>query len=140
MALDLNSMLDLHGRSLTLANKRMEVLAENMANADTPNYKARDIDFKSALAAATDGGELRMAAPRGGSARAGHVSLSGMEAGANGVTPKYRVPDQPTLDGNTVDAQRENAAFAETAIRYQTSLTFLQSRIQGLRSALSGSR
>jgi flagellar basal-body rod protein FlgB len=133
MALNIFSMIDLHGRSLAVSNQRMELLAANLANADTPHYKARDLDFRTAMQEVTGaGGELPLAATRGG-------HLGGGTGGAR-ATAMYRVPDQPSLDGNTVDPQRENAAFAETAVRYQTSLTFLQSRIQGLRQAITGGR
>ena len=61
-------------------------------------------------------------------------------AGPNTATPMYRVPDQPSLDGNTVDSQRENAAIAETSVRYQATLTFLSAQIRGLRDAITGGR
>lgn len=138
MALDIFAMIDLHGRSLAVSNQRMELLAANLANADTPHYKARDLDFRTAMQeVAGNGGELPLAATRSGHVGGGHVG--GSEGGAR-ATALYRNPDQPSLDGNTVDPQRENAAFAETAVRYQTSLTFLQSRLQGLRNAITGGR
>ncbi len=134
MALNINAQFDLHSRVLGLANQRLELLADNVANADTPNYKARDIDFRSAMANASQpGGELPMAATR-----SGHIQAGG--AGPNTTNPLYRVPDQPSLDGNTVDSQKENAAIAETAVRYQATLTFLSSRIRGLRDAITGGR
>lgn len=134
MPLDLNTMIDLHGRSLAVSNQRLELLADNLANADTPNYKARDLDFQSAMQeAGGTGGDLKLVATSG-------QHLGGAGTAGAPATPQYRVPDQPSLDGNTVDPQRENSAFAETAVRYQTSLTFLQARIQGLRSAITGGR
>jgi flagellar basal-body rod protein FlgB len=132
MPLDMYGMLDLHGRALGVANQRLELLADNIANADTPGYKARDLDFGAAMASAGAGGDL----PLAGTAH-GHVTTGGSTGPA---TPLYRMPDQPSADGNTVDTQRENAAFAETAVRYQTSLTFLQARIAGLRNAITGGR
>ena len=137
MALNNNDQFDLHSRELGLANQRLELLADNVANADTPNYKARDIDFRAAMANAgqpgTLGGDLPMAATR-----TGHIQAGG--AGPNTTNPLYRMPDQPSLDGNTVDSQKENAAIAETAVRYQATLTFLSSRIRGLRDAITGGR
>jgi len=137
MALNINEQFDLHSRVLGLANQRLELLADNVANADTPNYKARDIDFRSAMASASQpggpGGELPLAATR-----PGHQQVGG--AGPNSTNPLYRVPDQPSLDGNTVDSQKENAAIAETSVRYQATLTFLSSRIRGLRDAITGGR
>ncbi|MEQ1803383.1 MAG: flagellar basal body rod protein FlgB [Gammaproteobacteria bacterium] len=137
MALDINGQFDLHTRALGIANQRLELLADNVANADTPNYKARDIDFRTAMANAGQpgalGGDLPLA-----STRAGHIQVGG--AGPNTTNPLYRVPDQPSLDGNTVDSQKENAAIAETSVRYQATLTFLSSRIRGLRDAITGGR
>lgn len=136
MALNINDQFDLHTRVLGLANQRLELLADNVANADTPNYKARDIDFRAAMANASQpgglGGDLPMAATRGGHIQAG--------SGPNTTNPMYRQPDQPSLDGNTVDSQKENAAIAETSVRYQATLTFLSSRIRGLRDAITGGR
>ena len=141
MALDINAQFDLHTRALGLANQRLELLADNVANADTPNYKARDIDFRAAMQNAGQSGgpgsglgnDLALTATR-----AGHLQPNG--SGPNTTTPLYRVPDQPTLDGNTVDSQRENAAIAETSVRYQASLTFLSGSIRGLRDAITGGR
>lgn len=134
MALDLYAQFDLHARALGLANQRLELLADNVANTDTPNYKARDIDFSAAMQSAGGlDGDLSMAATRPGHIQAG-------SAGANTTTPLYRVPEQPSLDGNTVDSQKENAAIAETAVRYQATLTFLSSRIRGMRDAFTGGR
>lgn len=141
MALDINTQFDLHTRVLGLANQRLELLADNVANADTPNYKARDIDFRQAMENAGQpggqnaalGGDLPMAATR-----ANHLQVGG--AGANTTAPLYRVPEQPSLDGNTVDSQKENAAIADTSVRYQATLTFLNSRIRGLRDAITGGR
>jgi flagellar basal-body rod protein FlgB len=132
MPLDLYGMIDLHARSLTVANQRLELLADNVANADTPNYKARDLDFRAAMAGVARDGDLPLASTAGR-----HI---GGAADGGRATPLYRVPDQPSLDGNTVDPQRENAAFAETAVRYQTSLTFLQARLASLRNAITGGR
>jgi len=141
MALDINAQFDLHTRALGLANQRLELLADNVANADTPNYKARDIDFRVAMQNAGQGGsldgDLPMAATMAAT-RANHLQVGG--ASPNTTTPLYRVPEQPSLDGNTVDSQKENAAIAETSVRYQATLTFLNSRIRGLRDAITGGR
>lgn len=132
MPLTINQVFAPHERVLTAASQRLELLAENVANADTPNYKARDIDFRTALQEADQASSVTLA-----STRKGHIQ----GAGANGRPEAlYRVPDQPSLDGNTVDAQKESAAVAETATRYQASLTFLDQRIRGLRAAITGGR
>ncbi len=134
MALDINRLFAPHERVLTAASQRMELLAGNLANADTPNYKARDIDFRSALADA----EGRDPAGRMTATAQGHIQ--GATAPNGRAEVKYRIPDQPSLDGNTVEAERESAAIAETSTRYQASLTFLDQRIRGLRLAITGGR
>lgn len=133
MPLDINQVFAPHERVMTTASQRMELLAANLANADTPNYKARDIDFRAALQAADQASSVSMAATA-----PGHIQGAG--AGRGRADVLYRVPDQPTLDGNTVDAQKESAAIAETATRYQASLSFLDQRIRGLRMAITGGR
>jgi flagellar basal-body rod protein FlgB len=134
MALDIYKQFDLHTRALGIANQRLELLADNVANADTPQYKARDIDFRTAMQSAGSlDGDLPIV-----TTRTGHLQVAG--AGPNTTTPLYRVPDQPSLDGNTVDSQKENAAIAETSVRYQASLTFISAQIRGLRDAITGGR
>ena len=133
MPVNLDTYLGVHAQALSLRSKRTEVLAANMANADTPGYKARDIDFKSALAAANgQGGGVHLA-----TTRAGHIG-AGVDNGTPGGDLKYRTPLAPSLDGNTVDAQLEQAAFAENNIRYQATLTFLSSKFRGLMTAITG--
>ncbi len=122
----IDAALGIHPTALALGARRLEVLAANMANADTPGYKARDVDFRSALREAA-GARLERTHER---------HLPGHASAAD--TLKYRVPNQPALDGNTVDAELEQTAFAEAAVRYQASLDFLASRIDGLRKALRG--
>lgn len=129
--MDIAKVFATHSRALGVAQQRLELLAGNLANADTPGYKARDLDFNAAMQAAGSE-DLRLAA-----SRPGH--LSGPGAGGP-ATVMYRVPQHPSADGNTVDAQRESAAVAETSVRYQATLTFLNARIQGLRNAITGGK
>lgn len=131
MPLDVNKALDNHARALGLANQRLQLLAANVANADTPNYKAKDIDFLAAMQTA-DRQSVQMLATN-----AQHIAAAGS---ANRAETMYRVPDQPSMDGNTVDSQKESSAIAETAVRYQATLTFLNQRISGLRMAITGGR
>ena len=131
MGLDINKALDGHSRVLGLANQRLQLLAENIANVDTPNYKAKDIDFLSAMQAAD------MQGMQVQETNARHIATT---AGPNRAETLYRVPDQPSLDGNTVDAQMESSAVAETAVRYQATLTFLNQRISAMRMAITGGR
>ena len=122
MPLNINGIFStLHAKSLALGSQRIELLAANIANADTPNYLARDIDFKGAMAA--EGSKSSERWPR--HRRRTYRRRPGWAAVRPAVL--YRIPDQPAQDGNTVDAQKEKAAVAETALRYQTSLTFLNS-------------
>ena len=124
--------LGIHPQALEVASRRLELLASNIANADTPNYKARDIDFRAALSqAASEQGAARLAVTK-----PGHIPLA---SGAGSMAEaQYRVPNHAALDGNTVDSQMEHAAFAENAVRYQASLDFINSRLSGLRKALKG--
>jgi flagellar basal-body rod protein FlgB len=148
MALNLDSYLGVHAQALTLEAQRTELLAANMANADTPNYKARDLDFKAALAAASgdaSAGTLPLTAANT-AASVGSLG-TGTGTGTGGYAAdaaasaylKYRVPMAPSLDGNTVDTQLEQAAFAENSVRYQATLTFLNARFKELMTAIVGS-
>jgi flagellar basal-body rod protein FlgB len=138
MGLSLDQHLGVHAQALTVRAKRAEVIAENLANADTPGYRARDLDFRAALAAAGTADTLR-------TTHAAHVVAptadAATEAGSGialDAALRYRTPLAPSLDGNTVDAQVEQAAFAENAVRYQATLTFLSSKFRGLMTALTG--
>ena len=122
-------LFGIHTQALALWQRRAEVLSTNLANADTPGYQARDIDFRSALGAA-DNGTLPMTATSEG--HIGGTAASGADA------LKYRVPTQPSLDGNTVDAETEQASFAENSVRYQASLTFINAQIRMMRTAITG--
>jgi flagellar basal-body rod protein FlgB len=130
---NLNQYLGIHPAALKVGAQRNELLARNLANADTPNYKSQDIDFRSALAKA--GGKDSPAPMTTTNAR--HIAIGDV---ANGGQPqlKYRVPLAPALDGNTVDVQLEQAAFAENAVRYQATLQFLTSKFRGLLTAITG--
>ncbi len=122
---------DLPG-NLQLYSRRSTLLAANIANADTPGYKARDIDFRAALAKAAAGSN-RVAL------KTTHSShLGGTPRAASSAELQYRMPTQPSLDGNTVDLQTERAEFIQNAVRYQSTLTFLSGRFKGLRAAIKG--
>lgn len=119
-----------HAQALGLWSRRNEILAANIANADTPNYKARDVDFAGVLAA-QGGTRLRMT-----TTAAGHLQHGG--AASTDGELKYRVPRQPSLDGNSVEADVEHAEFTQNALRYQASLRFLTGRVHSMRAAISG--
>ena len=126
--------LGVHAQALTLRSQRTELLAANLANADTPGYRARDIDFKAALAQA--GGNAQQGVHLQ-TTNAAHIGPK-MANGAPAPELKYRNPLAPSLDGNTVDAQLEQAAFAENTVRYQATLQFLNSKFRGLMTAITG--
>lgn len=111
-------LFGVHGAALELRSRRMGMIASNIANASTPGFKARDIDFQEALSRANAGPGLT-------------------DTAIDGAT-KFRVPLQPSLDGNTVDLSTEQTAFAENAVAYQTTLSFLNGRIGQLTRALKG--
>lgn len=119
-----DKLFGIHAQALNLRAQRTELLAANLANADTPGFKARDVDFRSVLGAQGAGTGLART-------HAAHVPRAG--AGAfDDVTLKYRIPQQPSLDGNTVDEQVEKSEFAANAVRYMASLQFLEKRVAGL--------
>jgi flagellar basal-body rod protein FlgB len=124
------NLFGIHTQALDLWQRRTEVLANNLANADTPGYLARDVDFRKVLATASgaaNGVALETDAP-------GQIGGAGRSAEALA----YRVPTQPSMDGNTVDAQVEQAAFAANGVHYQASLSFITAQIRMLRMAING--
>jgi flagellar basal-body rod protein FlgB len=131
MAISFASALGSHDQALLIREQRAEVLANNLANADTPGFKARDLDFRALVRQAFDA--QSGIAPR--TTDDGH--MGGLVAGS-GTSLLYRTPMQPSLDGNTVDSDVETAAFARNALDFQASLTFLQSKFRGLTKALKG--
>lgn len=128
--MNFDQVFGIHEQALLLRSRRAEVLAANLANADTPGYKARDFDFKAMLAKEFDG-VSRLHTTHGA-----HIQTE------QGTVPPaqllYRSPMQPSLDGNTVDTEQEHTAFSANAIEYQATLTFINSQIQGIRKALRG--
>jgi len=123
----LDNALGVHAQALGLRSKRMEVLARNIANADTPHYKAKDIDFRSVLK------QTREDALN--STHNMHMNMP-MEESPSGE--KYRVPFNASFDGNTVEMNVEQAKFGQVAADYQTTLNILENRVSGIRRALRG--
>lgn len=111
------SIFGIHGMALELRSQRMGLLASNIANAGTPGYKARDIDFAAALKARLEGDDADRAASS---------------------ATRYRVPVLPSLDGNTVEMATEQTAFAENAVAYSATLSFIRGRVETLTRALKG--
>ncbi|HMM54937.1 MAG TPA: flagellar basal body rod protein FlgB [Candidatus Desulfobacillus sp.] len=124
----INNELGFHQQALNLRAYRQQVLASNIANADTPHYKARDVDFKASLQGAL-GGTL-------GLLRTDARHLAAVGDAAAGARLRYRSETQSSVDGNTVDMDVERAAFAENAIGYEASLTFINQMLRNIQSAL----
>lgn len=112
-----DGLFGIHGTALTLRSQRLSLLASNIANAATPGYRARDIDFSRAMDLASRGRSTSDAADE---------------------SVAYRVPLVPSLDGNTVELSTEQTLFAENAVQYRTTLSFLEGRISTIRRALKG--
>tara|TARA_R110001592_G_scaffold83774_1_gene248088 strand:- start:5965 stop:6453 length:489 start_codon:yes stop_codon:yes gene_type:complete len=134
MGISFSNALGIHENALELRTKRAEVLANNIANADTPGFKARDIDFQALLKEQTQGKgseqSLKMTTTNGK-----HLPVNSMGDSANLL---YRTPSQPSLDGNTVDTQVEKAEFMKNTLQYQSSFQFLNSRFKGMTNAIRG--
>ncbi len=136
MASPFDNPFGLSALSLPLREQRLKVLSSNLANADTPGFQAQDFDFQRALAGAED--QSRRVSTR--SAAGGESILSQ----SLGSAPDYRSyvttrPGlQPSLDGNTVNSETENAAFGRAVLEYRASLTFFESRVRGLMTAITG--
>ncbi|WP_114241653.1 flagellar basal body rod protein FlgB [Dyella sp. C9] len=125
-----DNLFGLHTQALDTWQRRSEVLASNLANADTPGYLARDVDFKQALSQASgQSDKLPMTITQQG-------QIDPQAQAAEQLA--YRVPSQPTMDGNTVDTQVEQANFAANGVHYQASLSFITAQIHMLRTAITG--
>jgi len=134
MANSLDATLQFHAEALGLRALRQQILASNIANADTPGYKARDIDFNKSLQDAVSG-----RVPANELTRTVKEHMSSPQSAAPGGGPLlYRQVVQPSLDGNTVDMDVERAQFAENAVRYEANLMFLNSQLKSLLAAIQG--
>lgn len=134
----LDETMRFHQTVLALRAERQQVLASNIANADTPNYKARDVDFGAALRGALSKGG---AAPANAALlKTSAMHLSGKPAGttATGAPLLYRTPAQGSVDGNTVDMDVERNQFTDNALRYEASVTFAGGQLKKLLTAIQG--
>lgn len=129
MSLDLDSYFGIHAKALVARDQRASILANNLANANTPNYKAADVDFSEVLAAnmAGDSQHMQTTSPNHINANADFTSQL-----------KYRVTNHTSMDGNTVDKDKETAEFTRNALNYQASLSFLNGKIKSMMVALKG--
>jgi len=124
MSISMDAALGVHQYALGVRAERTRILASNLANIDTPGYKAKDIDFKDALK------RIDTSLRNEGTINSSRLDLSS--------SMKYRVPMQPSIDGNTSELHIEQAAFSSNAMDFQTSLTFLKMKFSGLRTAIEG--
>ena len=133
---NIEQTLGIHEQALKLRAYRMELIASNLANADTPNYKAKDINFNELLSSYKTSGEMH---GKGSAMRTSHPRhLGGAQSGGNMADAQYRVSNQPAIDGNTVDTQVEKSAMMENSVHYQATLTFINGKISTLNKALKG--
>lgn len=121
MALNFDTALSVHAQALRVRSERTQWLASNLANASTPGYQARDIDFAATMART-----------------AGGPGQAGADGGSSGGDALFRVPNHPSADGNTVEVGVEQALFSQNSSDFQTSLTFLNMKLRGLHSAIKG--
>jgi len=122
----LNGIFGVHEKAMVLRQRRLALLGQNIANADTPHYKAKDIDFKKIMAKETDF-SIKLSQP-------GHMNSSNLRNPAL----IFRTPSNPAADGNTVELNYEQAQFGKESARYTATLQFLENRIGGIRRALRG--
>ena len=129
MTVNFDKAFGVHDDALLLFERRTQLISENIANVDTPGYKAKDINFDQVLQ------NQREQSVKLNATHKGHIDLS-EDAFSENI--EFRQVDQSSADGNTVDMQKEKAAFAENAVRYQTTLHVLSKRISGLKTAFRG--
>jgi len=130
MAISFDAALGIHDDAVMHRARRAEVLANNIANADTPNFKARDIEFAAALESAS-----QMSIKQVTTAPGHQTGLLDPDLAADMM---YRIPNQASVDGNTVEVQQEMARYTENSLDYQTSFHFLNKKFTGLKSAIKG--
>ncbi len=129
----LTASLDFHGQALALRSERQRLLASNIANADTPGYVARDMDFATALKQAT--GSANTAATLSTSTNGHIAAATGARAEPNLL---YSSASQTNLDRNSVDMDRERAAFADNSVKYEATLRFINGNVRTMLDAIKG--
>lgn len=132
MAINFEKALGIHEQALTLRSNRAAVLANNLANADTPGFKAKDIDFQAILRGQVQINEFRTVLQS-----THHRHFDGVQEQIAYDT-LYRIPQQPSIDGNTVEEQVENAEYMKNSLAFQASFTFLNSKFKGINAAIKG--
>lgn len=142
---NITSNLDFHSKALLLRADRQRIMASNIANADTPGFVARDLNFKDAMNDANQSslGAINNTATQGsqnGTTNARHVALSASPIGTLGGMPNlaYTAQSQPSADGNSVDLDRERASFVDNSVRYEATLRFINGYAKTMLSAIQG--
>ena len=137
--------LDFHAKALVLRAERQKILASNIANADTPGYSGRDINFKAAMSAAVgDTGMSLRPTPSAsksetnGTSNSRHIPLQASTASLDRTRLDYTVQSQPAMDGNSVDMDRERASFVDNSVRYEATLRFINGSSRTILSAIQG--
>ncbi|QDL56108.1 flagellar basal body rod protein FlgB [Rhodoferax aquaticus] len=142
MFANLTQALDFQGKALVLRSERQRVIASNIANADTPGYAGRDINFKEAMNAAEESAALAPTPARGatseGTTHPNHIPLQSTMDKAGGPKLNYTIQTQPAMDGNSVDLDRERANFVDNSVRYEATLRFINGSSKTLLSAIQG--
>jgi flagellar basal-body rod protein FlgB len=130
VAISLDKLMGFHQKAMQVRTERMEIIAGNLANANTPGYKSKDLDFQKVMQRAQFSRDHNLV-------RTNENHLKGSMQGSGDV--QFRIPNQPdTGDGNTVDVQLERNAFLDNSLRYQAGMDFLSGKIKGMKKALSG--
>lgn len=144
MLANLTNALDFQSKALVVRAERQRLIASNIANADTPGYVGRDLDFKAAMRDAAGGNNLSLSlsAPSGstqsGISDTRHIPLQASTASLGGSGLGYTAQTQPAMDGNSVDMDRERASFVDNAVRYEATLRFISGQSKTLLSAIQG--
>ena len=136
----LTAGLDFQATALSLRSERQRVIASNIANSDTPGYAARDINFKEAMASATGYGGASIPMSTSATSHAGHIPIPG-NTGSSDTSPArlgYTVQTQPAMDNNSADLDRERANFVDNAVRYESTLRFINGYSKTILSAIQG--
>ena len=131
MAISIDNVFGIHENAMHLQSRRAQLLSQNLANSDTPGYKAKDINFKDALKSASNG---NVENPLNATQR-GHIQPKGFFMG---IEEMYRKPTQSSLDGNTVEPHVEMGQFSENSMRYLMTLRIMSGKINGMLSAIRG--
>ena len=138
---NLTNNLDFQSKALLIRADRQRVIAGNIANADTPGFAARDLDFKAAMMEATNGGGLQASTSNeaaGSTTHPKHIPLTGLSDSLGSRHLGYGTQTQPSLDGNSVDLDQERANFVDNAVRYEATLRFINGQSKTILSAIQG--